>query len=149
MERKHSGYSPGIIKGIPDIVSLSGTNMSRAYARGSKCSSESVGPRQPTCAELGSAEIACNDAYDIHESHRIDFCEDGTPSRTRRLAVIIVPEGSIGQSNGPHMVAGIVVSTPLNVPNCHAVRHRSARCNNRQKPRTTLDVSGRCSPGRK
>lgn len=149
MEREHSGYSPGIVKRIPHIVSLSESNLSRAYARGSTCSNETVGPRQPTCAELGSAEIACNDAYDIHESHGIDFCEDGTPSRTRRLAVIVSPKDPIGQSNGPHMVGGIVVATPLNVTNCHAVRDRSARCDNCQEPRTTLDMSGRCGLGRK
>lgn len=149
MNHEHSGDSPSVFKSIRHAADFSAANSSLRHTLKSTRCRQSVCSRQPPRAQFCSTEITRNHANDVHESCAIDLRQDRAPTRSRRLTVVIVPETSVGQSNGPHVVRGVIGSTSLDITNGQTLRDRSALLDGCQKARPAFDVRGCCRPCRK
>ncbi len=134
MQREHPGNRPRVLEFIRNMPDFGAADSPCGSTLEGARRSESVGPGQPTRTEFRPTEVSRDYAHGIEETGSVDLCEDGPSTRSSRLAVIVVAETTIGHSNGPQVVSGIMVATSLDVAHRQTVFEGVARFDNRQKP---------------
>ena len=106
---------PGVGERVPDVPDFRALHPALGTEVKSQGGRLAVRPRQSSGSQLRTAEVAGYDAHSIYEVCCFDRSQYRSPTRTGRLAVVIVPGRAVRQPDRPDVVSSIMHLAPLSL----------------------------------